>query len=337
MDLGPITLALAAGGLSTVNPCGFAMLPAYLSFYVGADEDQLPTASSRTAQGLVTGLRVTAGFLLVFGIVGLPITYGATQIVRAIPWAGIALGLILLGVGVATLLGRKISVTIANPVRPGQTRQPKTVFAFGVGYGIASLGCTLPVFLAVVGASLATQGPGSALAVLAAYGLGMAIMLILFSTGAALVRDGLVRTMRKMLPYMHRITGTMLTVAGLYLTYYWGRVKFGSAATLGDDPIVGFVGDFTAAIERFAAGNGRPIMFAAGLGLVAILAVSAWKRLDKTTRTVSALSIPRGTLPTQPDSPLELVEGDPEESFDEYRGAPCRRPKISNKAVAGER
>jgi len=256
------------------------MLPAYLSFYVGADEDQLPSASSRTAQGFITGLLVTAGFLLVFGAVGLPITYGATQIVRAIPWAGIALGIALLVVGVATLLGRRISTTITNPVRPGQERRPKTMFIFGIGYGIASLGCTLPVFLAVVGASLATRGTGSALIVLAAYGLGMAIMLVLFSTGAALLRDGLVRGVRRMLPYMHRITGTMLTIAGVYLTYYWGRVKFGSAATLGDDPIVGFVGTFTSAIERTAGSYGRGIVVGAGLVLLAIMAGMFWNRLN---------------------------------------------------------
>jgi cytochrome c-type biogenesis protein len=281
MDLGPLTLALAAGGLSTINPCGFAMLPAYLTFYVGADEDQLPSATSRTAQGLKTGLMVTAGFLLVFAVVGLPITYGATRIVRTIPWVGMALGLTLLVVGVATFLGRKISMTINHGIRPEQNRRPKTMFLFGIGYGIASLGCTLPVFLAVIGASLATQGPGGALLVLVAYGSGMAIMLILFSTGAALVRDGLVRSVRRVMPYMGRITGGMLTVAGIYLTYYWGRVKFGSAATLGDDPIVGFVGDFTATIERYAGTYGRPVMVVLGLLLLGILGTMLWRRLTE--------------------------------------------------------
>ena len=286
MDFGPITLALAAGGLSTINPCGFAMLPAYLSFYVGADEGQLPSAPSRMAQGLLTGLMVTGGFLLVFGIVGLPITYGATKIVRFIPFAGIALGLALLVFGIATLLGRKISLTIASPVKPGQTKQPKTMFVFGIGYGIASLGCTLPVFLAVVGASLATQGTASALIVLAAYGVGMAIMLILFSTGAALVRDGLVRGVRKMMPYMHWITGAMLTFAGVYLTYYWARVQFGNAATLGDDPIVGFVGDFTATIERFAGSYGRVAVLTGGVIVAAIIIAVVWRRITADTDAV---------------------------------------------------
>jgi cytochrome c-type biogenesis protein len=301
MDLGPLTLALAAGGLSTINPCGFAMLPAYLTFYVGADEDQLPTATSRTAQGLKAGLMVTAGFLLVFAIVGLPITYGATRIVRTIPWVGMALGLTLLIVGVATFFGRKISMTINHGIRPDHDRQPKTMFVFGIGYGIASLGCTLPVFLAVIGASLATAGPGGALLVLVAYGAGMAIMLILFSTGAALVRDGLVRSVRKIMPYMGRITGGMLTVAGLYLTYYWGRVKFGSAATLGDDPIVGFVGDFTATIERYAGTYGRPVMVALGIVLLGILGTMAWKRLARPVR-------PEPTPPADSDPDTDRVK-----------------------------
>jgi cytochrome c biogenesis protein CcdA len=267
------------------------MLPAYLAFYVAADDDELPTASSRTAQGLKTGLMVTAGFLLVFAIVGLPITYGATRIVRTIPWVGMALGLTLLVVGVATFLGRKISMTINSPIRPEQNRKPKTMFLFGVGYGIASLGCTLPVFLAVIGASLATAGPGGALLVLIAYGVGMAIMLILFSTGAALVRDGLVKSVRRIMPYMGRITGTMLTVAGLYLTYYWARVKFGSAATLGDDPIVGFVGDFTATIERYAGTYGRPVMVVLGIVLLGIVGTMAWKRFSGSPHDAPAIPV----------------------------------------------
>ena len=281
MDTGLITLALAAGGLSTVNPCGFAMLPAYLSFFVGAGDGQLPSATSRTALGLKTGLLVTAGFLVVFAVVGIPITYGATRIVRAVPWAGIVVGFVLLGVGAATLFGRGISLTFTNPVRVRGSRRYRAVFAFGLGYGIASLGCTLPVFLAVVGASLATQGTGAALVVLAAYGIGMAIMLIILSTGAALFRDGLVRAVRRMLPHMHTITGALLSLAGIYLSYFWLRVEFGSPATLSDDPIVGFVSDFTAAIERTATANGRTIIAIAAVGVIAIVAAALWRKPEE--------------------------------------------------------
>ena len=46
----PPILALTASGLSVVNPRGFALMPAFLSLYVGAGEEQLPSASSRVLQ-----------------------------------------------------------------------------------------------------------------------------------------------------------------------------------------------------------------------------------------------------------------------------------------------
>lgn len=49
----PVALALVAGALASVNPCGFPLLPAFLSFYVAADDDVLPRAPARAAQGLL--------------------------------------------------------------------------------------------------------------------------------------------------------------------------------------------------------------------------------------------------------------------------------------------
>lgn len=53
------------------------LLPAFLSFYVGADEEYLPPAPARVAQGLLVGFLVSTGFLGVFAVVGLPISYGS--------------------------------------------------------------------------------------------------------------------------------------------------------------------------------------------------------------------------------------------------------------------
>ena len=44
----PLALAFAAGMLATVNPCGFAMLPAYLSYFVGLEEDPAAAGADRT-------------------------------------------------------------------------------------------------------------------------------------------------------------------------------------------------------------------------------------------------------------------------------------------------
>ena len=94
-----LSIAFVAGGLATLNPCSFPLLPAFLSFYAGADEAALPAASTRLAQGLAAGLLMTAGFVGAFALIGLPVSLGASALSRALPWLGLAIGLVLTVVG----------------------------------------------------------------------------------------------------------------------------------------------------------------------------------------------------------------------------------------------
>src|SRR5919204_79636 len=100
----PISIALAAGRLAVVNPCGFPLLPAFLSFYLGADEEVLPRAPTRVLQGLIVGALVTAGFVGLFTAIGLPISYGAGSIASAVPWVGLATGAALTLAGIAAII-----------------------------------------------------------------------------------------------------------------------------------------------------------------------------------------------------------------------------------------
>src|SRR5689334_8594782 len=95
MNAVPVSVALVAGGLAVVNPCGFPLLPAFLSFYLGAGEDELPRASTRVLQGLLVGGLVTVGFVGVFALVGLPVSFGVGTVARAVPWAGLVTGALL--------------------------------------------------------------------------------------------------------------------------------------------------------------------------------------------------------------------------------------------------
>src|SRR3981189_415925 len=95
MNAVPVSVALVAGGLAVINPCGFPLLPAFLSFYLGADEQELPRAPTRVLQGLAVGALVTAGFVGLFTAVGLPVSYGAGAVSSAVPWVGLATGVLL--------------------------------------------------------------------------------------------------------------------------------------------------------------------------------------------------------------------------------------------------
>lgn len=278
----PITVALAAGGLATINPCGFSLLPALLSFQVGAREEHLPRAGSRFGRGLLAGAMVAAGFLCVFAALALPVSYGARLVADAVPWVGAGVGVVLILAGAVTLLGRHLPIAMGGAYpQPGQRagtrgRELASMFVFGMGYGLASLGCTLPLFFSLIGATLGTDWVGS-LVVFAAYAAGMTAVLGALALGAALIRDGVSRHLRHLLPQVHWISGALLMLAGGYQAYYWARLQFGPSATVADDPIVGPITRYTAHLEVIAQRHDLTLVLAAGL-LVSLVCLAGLVR-----------------------------------------------------------
>jgi len=284
----PFSIALTAGGLAVVNPCAFPLLPAFLSFYLGADEQRLPAASMRALQGLLVGALVATGFLAVFAVVGLPLSLGLSAIADAVPWLGFATGAALACAGLFALGGVSVHLPSSVQLRPRARRghTAGAMFLFGVGYGAASLGCTLPIFLALVGASLGA----AKLAIFAAYAAGMMLVLTAVAVTVAFTREGLTRFLRRLLPHISRLAGLLLVASGGYLLYYWYRVRFGDQLTLADDPIVGFASRYSGQLETFARQHGTPFIVAAAVAVAIALVLGLRHHLRPLTRT-------RGTLP----------------------------------------
>lgn len=273
----PIAVAVAAGALAALNPCGFPLLPAYLSLYAGANEESLPSAPTRVGQGLIVGALVTAGFVGLFALVAIPISYAGARVTQAIPWAGFVLGVAMVVLGLAAVAGRRLTLFRQPRVVVSRRRRPLAIVGFGAAYAVCSLGCTLPVFLVVIGASLATADPAAAGAVFLAYGLGMATVLMALSVAASLVRTGLARSLRRVLPYTHRLAGLLLVIAGAYLTYYWSKILWAAPEALGGDPLVRVLSRFTAWVQSTAAeSGGRVLVLAAGLVVAGALAWTLW-------------------------------------------------------------
>lgn len=218
----PLALAFTAGMVATVNPCGFAMLPAYLSYFLGVDARAADGADARAGvgRGLAVAAVVSAGFVLVFGAAGLIITNVSQSLYDWAPWVTVAIGAGLVALGIALLLGYELNVRLPKLERGGRTRGLGSMFVFGVSYAIASLGCTLPVFLGAVSGTFRTASFASGVAVFGAYALGMALVLMALTITLALARHSLVRWLRRALPYVNRIAGALLVVAGSYVAYY---------------------------------------------------------------------------------------------------------------------
>ena len=187
----PIGLAFAAGLVATVNPCGFAMLPAYLSYFMGLDDDD-ESGAPGLGQALKVGAIVSASFLVVFGSTGLLINAGVRSIIDWIPYVALGVGVLTMILGVAMLRGFEINIGFLKAGHGASTRDTKSVFTFGISYALASLSCTLPVFLSVVVGSLASASFASGLATYVAYATGMSVVLIALTIAVAMAKLGVV-------------------------------------------------------------------------------------------------------------------------------------------------
>ncbi len=148
----PLAYAFTAGAVATVNPCGFAMLPAYLSYFLGIEAAKGVEDDRRASVGtaLLVGAAVSAGFLVVFGIVGTLVNAGVSSFIDYVKWATIAIGIGLVVLGIAMLRGYHLPFSTPRLDKGGRNRTLGSIFLFGVSYAIASISCTLPIFLVVV-------------------------------------------------------------------------------------------------------------------------------------------------------------------------------------------
>ncbi|MEX2548989.1 MAG: cytochrome c biogenesis protein CcdA [Nitriliruptoraceae bacterium] len=222
MDI-PIAFAFTAGLVATLNPCGFAMLPAYLSYFLGTEErdGDTPPSGSPALRALRVGATVSAGFLAVFGLAGLLITLGVRAVVDALPWIAMVVGVGVIGLGIALLSGRELTLRLPKTSTAPSGRGSGGVFWFGVSYAVASLSCTLPVFLVVVAGTIPQLGLVAGVATFLVYGLGMSALLLLITLALAFGERALITRLRYASQYVNRVAGGILVLAGAYIVFFW--------------------------------------------------------------------------------------------------------------------
>jgi cytochrome c-type biogenesis protein len=246
----PLALAFGAGMLATVNPCGFAMLPAYLGYFLGTDAHDNDVQAS-IGRSLGVGLSVSAGFLVVFSVVGLAIYHLSASFDRWTPWATMVIGVVLVVLGIAMLRGFEPVVSLPKLERGGRERTGRSMFVFGVSYAIASISCALPLFTGAVAGTFRRENLLSSLAVVVAYALGMTLVLLALTVTMGMARQSLVRWLRKALPYVTRVSGALLVVAGAYLAHYGWYERLVREGRAGDSAAVDTVTGWSDSIARW--------------------------------------------------------------------------------------
>ncbi len=232
----PLGYAFGAGMVAAVNPCGFALLPAYLGRYLGDSATSNDNVQPRLTRALVVSGSVTAGFVVLFGVAGLTLAVATTPVVRSMPWLGLLIGVLLAvqggralsGAGIATNLGDRFAARLGSRA---QQRNYQGYFTYGLAYGAASLSCTLPIFLAVVGSTVVVDTLATRIGQFMLYALGMGFVISLLTLGTSVFKRAVIRKVRLFHRYVQPVSAVLLLLAGAYIVYYWLTVG-GLLATL---------------------------------------------------------------------------------------------------------
>ena len=280
MDQNLVGLAFVAGMVAAFNPCGFAMLPAYLTLVIDPQNNGQLTAVRRAVAATAS---MALGFLVVFGSFGLLTVTVASTVQRYLPYVTLAIGAVLFVMGVWLLSGRELKMPnlVGGSARWAPTARLGSMFGYGVGYAIASLSCTIGPFLAVTGTSLRRGSPAQGVLVYVAYAAGIALVVGVLAVAVALASSSMVDRMRAALPFVNRVSGLILVVVGLYVGYYGlYEIRLFTAGGSADDPVISAAGRLQRVLAGWVYQHGAWPWLLVGALLLVVAAV-AWTRRNR--------------------------------------------------------
>jgi cytochrome c-type biogenesis protein len=241
--------SFALGMVALINPCGFALLPAYLGFFVTLDGDapgERRIHSLNRAQ--LVGLSLTLGFLLVFGLIGVVFSGSIDTIGPWLPEVTLVMGIGLVALGIAMLFGFEPMLRLPKLNKGGSSKSMGSMFLFGISYAVASLSCTIGIFLSAVPTSSSGASFASRMGSFLSYGIGMGLLATILTLAVAFGKDSIVTKMRSVLPKINLISAAILVAVGIYVSLYgiWSIQVF-------DDPtmVTGWIDAIIVRAEDF--------------------------------------------------------------------------------------
>jgi cytochrome c-type biogenesis protein len=289
IDVATLSLALAAGAVAAVNPCGFALLPAYVTLAVAGDGDGSTVSRSRaTWRALRFTAGMTVGFVAVFAAFAVLLAGVSSALQQVLPYLTVVMGVALVGVGTWLLAGRELP----GVPRPGGRlsgapgRGFGSVVGYGVTFALVSLSCTIGPFLAVVFSSLSAGGYAGVVVSFLVYAVGMGVVVGALALAVALAQTQVVRAMRGAGRVVPRVAGGLVLLAGVYVAWYgWFELRV-LAGTTTSDPVIDRALAVQGALTRLLQGVGPWVLLAVAVLVVVLAAVAVLTRRSRRTETV---------------------------------------------------
>ena len=278
MNTDLLGLAFAAGMVAAFNPCGFAMLPAYLALVI---ERGGGGRFSAVGRALLATAAMSLGLLAFFGLFGVLTVSVASTVQRYLPYGTVVIGAAMVVLGLWLLAGRHVpGLPTGLGARWAPTARLGSMFGYGIGYALASLSCTVGPFLAVTGSGLRSGSPLAAIGVYAAYTAGFALVVGVLAVAVAVASATAIGRMRRMLPYVNRVSGAVLVAVGLYVAYYgWYEVRLFSGSGAAEDPVIGAAGRIQRTVAGWVYEHGAwPWLLALSLTVAPVLVWTLFRR-----------------------------------------------------------
>lgn len=269
-----LATSFTTGLLAAINPCGFVLLPTYLLYFLGMEN--LRPGAERTSVGraLAVSLSVSAGFMSVFIVIGTITKWSTRWFMDKAPYISLIIGALLVVLGVAMLFGYRLPFTTPKLDVGKRDRSVLSMFVFGIAYAIASIGCTIGPFIAIVLGGVSTDGIITGIAAIGLYGLGMALLVTGLTVTLALANTALLKALRRGMEWFEYVAGVFVLLTGLYLTYYWYR---DIREQYGDDVVAGAV-SWQEELSRFVQRNQTAVVMTASIAIAVAVGLSLWLR-----------------------------------------------------------
>lgn len=222
-----LSLSFIRGLLASINPCGFVLLPTYLMYFLGVSTTDGRAQRAPIGRALVVGTSVSAGFLGVFLVIGTLTQFFTTWLLAHAKFATLIIGVVFVVLGIAMLFGYKLPIATPSVSTSQTNRTVPSIVLYGVAYAVASLGCTLPLFMSTLFQTGEQDGYLAGVANVVMYAVGMAMVVISLTLTLASANAGFVRWLKGRLQYVEMVSGAFVLLSGLYLLwyFYWRDVR----------------------------------------------------------------------------------------------------------------
>src|SRR5262249_55529848 len=174
-------------------------------------------------RAVLVSFTMTGSFVLLFGIAGLVLGAVGAIVGPLLPWLSISVGVLLVLGGGRLIAGGSLTAAPAERLADSLGSRAGRVglrgyAAYGFAFALSSLGCTLPLFLSVVGAGLAAAHVVQDVLL---YALGMGSVVLILTVLVAIVGGGVFARVRGAGRIVQPLGAVLLLATGGYIVYYW--------------------------------------------------------------------------------------------------------------------